>query len=142
MRSDCEGNLLKKFMGRAGNGSRNLGCRNIYTPSSTATTWNGVTYRIIAVTKQKLMKIAVALYTQQQLSITPSWLKSDLWIQWKEKQWNHQKRIERRLGSRQLRRACRRSPMVASSPSAFWIRPATPRSLSYLLFNTYASHSQ
>jgi hypothetical protein len=53
---------LKKFMGRAGNGSRNLGCRNIYTPSSTATTWNGVTYRIIAVTKQKLMKIAVALY--------------------------------------------------------------------------------
>jgi hypothetical protein len=85
MRSDCEGNLLKKFMGRAGNGSRNLGCRNIYTPSSTATTWNGVTYRIIAVTKQKLMKIAVALYTQQQLSITPSWLKSDLWIQWEKK---------------------------------------------------------
>jgi hypothetical protein len=31
------------------------------------------------------MKIAVALYTQQQLSITPSWLKSDLWIQWEKK---------------------------------------------------------
>lgn len=40
------------------------------------------------------------------------------------------------LGSRQLRRECTRSPMVASSPSAFWIRPATPRNLSYLCFST------
>jgi hypothetical protein len=61
MRSDCDGKRLKKLYGTAGKGSRNRGCRNIYTPNRIATTWKGVTYRRIAVTKQKVMKIAVAL---------------------------------------------------------------------------------
>lgn len=69
MRSDCDGNLLKRLRGTGGRGSLKRGCRNVYTPSKTATTWKGVTYRTIAATKQKNINIAVALHISKKQDI-------------------------------------------------------------------------
>ncbi len=65
MRSDSEGNLLKKFKGTAGRGSWKRGCRMIYRPRRSNTTLKGVTYSRSAATKQKPMKMAVALVPSQ-----------------------------------------------------------------------------
>jgi hypothetical protein len=65
MRSDSDGNLLKKFKGTAGRGSWKRGCRMIYRPRRSTTTLKGVTYSRSAATKQKPMKMAVALVPSQ-----------------------------------------------------------------------------
>jgi len=55
------GSLLKKFTGADGTLWRNRGCLIQKNPRQSAITWNGVTYSIMAVIRQNIRNIAVAI---------------------------------------------------------------------------------